>query len=219
MVKLYNWCLKRLLGVRKLTCNDICYVESGYPTFKDLIRQRQHKFLYSMWHERSGYDDDPLAFTIRITVNSNTSTSRTVREMINTNVPDLSLVMKKLKDDKCLAMVTALSFGTIFSKYLMETRASSTKVSWIYNMFHVSSCLGSVMGATLVEELGWRKVIFASGLLTSLGMVMSAFTTSPDLLFFSYAIVAEWICYTHPSTNGSQHPWEGRGRERNYFVK
>ena len=31
MVKFYNWCLKKLFGVRKSTCNDVCYVESGYP--------------------------------------------------------------------------------------------------------------------------------------------------------------------------------------------
>ena len=26
MVKLYNWCLKKLLGVRKSNCNDVCYM-------------------------------------------------------------------------------------------------------------------------------------------------------------------------------------------------
>ena len=29
--KLYNWCIKELLGVRRSTCNDVCYMESGYP--------------------------------------------------------------------------------------------------------------------------------------------------------------------------------------------
>ena len=30
MLKLYNWGLKTLLGVRRSTCNDVCCVESGY---------------------------------------------------------------------------------------------------------------------------------------------------------------------------------------------
>ena len=99
MVKLYNWCLKRLLGVRKLTCNDVCFVESGYPPFKDLIKYRQHKFFHSMWQKRSQYDDDPLAFTIKITIDSNTPTSRTVREMVFTDVSDLCVSMQKVRDD------------------------------------------------------------------------------------------------------------------------
>ena len=89
-----------------------------------------------------------------------------------------------------MAALYGYSFGTIFSEYLMEIRTSSIKVSWIYNLFHVSACLGSVMGATLVEEFGWRNVIFASGLLASLSMTLSAFTTSADFLFFSYSILA-----------------------------
>ncbi|MPC39063.1 Monocarboxylate transporter 13 [Portunus trituberculatus] len=89
-----------------------------------------------------------------------------------------------------MAALYEYSFGTIFSEYLIDLRTSPMKVSWICNLFHVSACLGSVMGATLVEEFGWRKVIFASGLLSSLGMTLSAFTTSADFLFFSYSILA-----------------------------
>lgn len=29
IVKLYNWCQKELLGVRRTTCNDVCYLEAG----------------------------------------------------------------------------------------------------------------------------------------------------------------------------------------------
>ena len=44
MAKLYHWCLKQLLGVRKCTCNDVCYAESRYPPLKDLIKTKQHTF-------------------------------------------------------------------------------------------------------------------------------------------------------------------------------
>ena len=45
MIKLYNWCLKRLLRVKKSTCNGVIYIESGYPPLQDFIKYRQH-FLY-----------------------------------------------------------------------------------------------------------------------------------------------------------------------------
>ena len=72
MVKLYNWCLKKLLGVRKSTCNDVCYVESGYPPLQDLVLYRQHKFSRTEWQERSQFDDDPLTFVIGLVQTSGT---------------------------------------------------------------------------------------------------------------------------------------------------
>ena len=51
IVKLYNWCLKKLLGVRKPTCNDV-YVESGYLALPDLVKYIQHQFLRTEWQER-----------------------------------------------------------------------------------------------------------------------------------------------------------------------
>ncbi len=47
VIKLYNWCLKQLLGVRRTTCNDVCYVESGYPPLQDLVKYRQHKYFFT----------------------------------------------------------------------------------------------------------------------------------------------------------------------------
>ncbi len=52
MIKLYNSCLKRLFGVRKLLCNDLCCVESGYSSFKNLIRHRQHIFFFTVCGRR-----------------------------------------------------------------------------------------------------------------------------------------------------------------------
>ena len=64
MMKLYNWCLKVLLGVRKSTCNDLCYVESGYPPLQDLVCYRQHKFIHASWRERIHQHDNPLHFVL-----------------------------------------------------------------------------------------------------------------------------------------------------------
>ena len=89
-----------------------------------------------------------------------------------------------------LSVACALSYGTIFSEYLTQIQASSIKVSWIYNMYHVSACLGCLMVDTLVEEFGWRKVVFTASVVSSLGIALSAFTTSVDFLFFSYSLLA-----------------------------
>ncbi|XP_045112283.1 monocarboxylate transporter 13-like [Portunus trituberculatus] len=139
------------------------------------------------------YPYGPLELTVTNTVPSISSTFCSFLYTINLSLPPLQCLLpmcKPTKGIKSTASLYGYSFGTIFSEYLIEVRASPTKVSWIYNLFHVSACLGSVMGDTLVEEFGWRKVIFASGLLSSLGMVLSVFTTSADFLFFSYSILA-----------------------------
>ena len=132
-------------------------MESGYPPFKDLIRHRQHKFLYSMWHERSGYDDDPLAFTIRMTVNSNTPTSRTVREMINTNVPDLSLVMQKLKDEMVNSNSSRRSTYKDINPDLLVHRIYTLKHA-VNDIHRISFTQFRVSGHSLACETGrWNQ--------------------------------------------------------------
>lgn len=90
VIKQYNWCLKHLLGVRRTTCNDICYVESGCHSLKDFIINKQHKFFFKIWTERQGYIDDPLMHVINTVIATNTPTSRMVNEYISTDVKDLS---------------------------------------------------------------------------------------------------------------------------------
>ena len=96
MIKLYNWCIKRLLGVRKSTCNDVCYVEAGYPPLQDLVRNKQHKFIRTMWQERSSYTDDPLTFVIALVRGSSTCTGRMLKEFINNDVPEMPVTMQKV---------------------------------------------------------------------------------------------------------------------------
>ncbi len=39
--KIYNWGIKKLLGVRMSTCNDLCYLELGLPPLRALVTHRQ----------------------------------------------------------------------------------------------------------------------------------------------------------------------------------
>ena len=93
IVKLYNWCLKQLLGVRKNTCNDVCYAESGFPPVNDLVKYNQHKFFHRIWKERSEYRDDPLVFVINMIKSSNTVTGRLITEYISNHVIDIKQAM------------------------------------------------------------------------------------------------------------------------------
>ena len=97
IVKLYNWALKQLLSVRRSTCNDVCYIESGYPPIEKLIKQRQRKFFRNMIRERRHYDDDPLMFAVNKILNSNTHTSRYIKELIDNDVDDVRVAMTDLK--------------------------------------------------------------------------------------------------------------------------
>lgn len=90
VIKLYNWALKQLLGVRKTTPNDVCYAEAGYPSLPDLVRWKQHKYISNVLSERSDLVDDPLTFAFEIAKRNNTSTSRTITEFRDTDVPDVS---------------------------------------------------------------------------------------------------------------------------------
>ena len=98
MIKLYNWCLKRLLGVRKSTCNDVCYVEAGYPPLQDLVRYKQHKFVKAMWQDRYLYDDDPLVFVIKVVKSTTTCTGKMLRDFLNNDVTELSEVMQRVRN-------------------------------------------------------------------------------------------------------------------------
>lgn len=90
VVKLYNWAMKALLGVRKTTPNIVCYAELGYPTLPDLVRLRQHKFLNNMWMERHNMHDDPLNFTMNKVISLNTNVGKIVETMTRSDVPSMS---------------------------------------------------------------------------------------------------------------------------------
>ncbi|KAG7168115.1 monocarboxylate transporter 12-B-like [Homarus americanus] len=88
-----------------------------------------------------------------------------------------------------LSSLFGICFGVIFSRYLMEERSSSSTNAWIFNTMY---CLWNMTGIfirPLTSEFGWRKVGVFGGLLCSVSYVMSAFTPSPEFLFFSFSLL------------------------------
>lgn len=96
ITKVYNWVIKQMPGVRKNTASVICYAEAGYPLLPDLMRHKQHKFLFNMWKERNSMIDDPLHFAMVTTIQSNSPVGKLVSEFITTPVPDWDTLMVNL---------------------------------------------------------------------------------------------------------------------------
>ena len=97
VVKLYNWAIKLLLGVRKTTCNDTCYLELGLPPLQDLVRSRQRKFFSGMWRERSLMEDDPLVLTMKTVLGARYRTRNYLHSLIHVGVDDIGEGIENLK--------------------------------------------------------------------------------------------------------------------------
>lgn len=102
--KLYNWCIKQLLGVRKTTSNNLCLVELGYPPLNALVTAKQRKFFRNMWAERNNVEDDPFAHAVQLMLNYNSHTSRYVRSLIFNEVDDIQNAMNRMKQDITISM-------------------------------------------------------------------------------------------------------------------
>lgn len=98
MIRLYNWAIKQILGVRKSTPNDICYAEIGYPSLLDLVRLRQQRFFKKMRLERDGQVDDPLMHAIHIATQSSTAASTVIRDFIATDAPSMQDLMRRVHE-------------------------------------------------------------------------------------------------------------------------
>lgn len=96
VIRLHNWALKHLLGVRKSTPNNVCYVEVGYPSLPELLNLKQYMFFSKMELERPEMTDDPLIFSMEIATIRNTPISRAIRRFIDTNKPDMKNLMQNV---------------------------------------------------------------------------------------------------------------------------
>ena len=92
ITSLYNRCIKELLCVRRSTCNEVCYTETGYPSLRQIVKNKQHKFFRKVWQERSNMVDDPLMFAINLALSSNSPTARLIQQCVTTEVGDVTYV-------------------------------------------------------------------------------------------------------------------------------
>ena len=97
VAKLYNWSLNYLLGVRINSCNDICYIESGYNSLTSIVKLKQRKYFVKFTNERYGLQDDPLGFALRLVLNNTYKTSNYLNNLINSNLDDYLQDSESLK--------------------------------------------------------------------------------------------------------------------------
>ena len=65
-----------MLGVRRTTCNDICYVEAGYVPINTIVKSKQRKFFVNMHRDRIGITDDPFGFVLDLVLKSRYRTEK-----------------------------------------------------------------------------------------------------------------------------------------------
>lgn len=97
--KIYNWGLKSLLDVRGNTCNDICYLESGYPSLKVLVKKRQRIFFKDKWEEREAMNDDPFVFVVKTVFDAGVSTRHYLADLLHGNPDDIQVGCNDMKNN------------------------------------------------------------------------------------------------------------------------
>ncbi|XP_071521342.1 LOW QUALITY PROTEIN: monocarboxylate transporter 12-B-like [Panulirus ornatus] len=88
-----------------------------------------------------------------------------------------------------LVPVVGLSFGVLFSRYLLGEGTSSSTTAWIFNtQCFVWNMMGFLV-RPLAKEFSWRRVAIVGVLLASTSTIISAFSPSPEFLFFSFSLL------------------------------
>ena len=97
VAKLYNMCVKSMLGVRNTTCNDLCYLELGIPPVKALVMKQQRHFLQTLYRGRVDHHEDPWKYAVSLTIDARLATGRYLHDLLVTDVDDVSVAMQHLK--------------------------------------------------------------------------------------------------------------------------
>lgn len=90
------------------------------------------------------------------------------------------------------------SFGVIYVEFLNYFGEGKAKTAWIGSLFMAMPLLSGPIASFLTDRYGCRKVTIAGSILASLGFVISSFSTSMEMLFFTFGILAGFglsLCY------------------------
>lgn len=90
------------------------------------------------------------------------------------------------------------SFGVIFVEFLKHFGEGKAKTAWIGSLFMAIPLLSGPIASFLTDRYGCRKVTVAGSILASLGFVISSFSNSMEMLFFTFGMLAGFglsLCY------------------------
>lgn len=82
------------------------------------------------------------------------------------------------------------SFGIIYPELLNTFGASKSATSWIGSLFVGIPLISGPLAGLFVTKYGCRSATIIGGLITSLGMLVSSFSNSLEMLTFTYGVVA-----------------------------
>ena len=127
MEKIYNMCIKHLLGVIKNITTSLCLIELGCPPLKALVKQRPRKFFKKMWAEREDMLDDPFSHVMHLMRNSNTSTARYITNLIGSDMDDVSQAMNLLHQEVTNSQSSRCTYYKKINPHLSVHDIYSTK--------------------------------------------------------------------------------------------
>lgn len=84
----------------------------------------------------------------------------------------------------------AFTFGVIYSDLLSSFGASKSTTSWVGSLFVGIPLLCGPLAGVFVSKYGCRSSAIFGGIITSLGMLLSSFANSIEMLCFTYGILA-----------------------------
>lgn len=90
------------------------------------------------------------------------------------------------------------SFGVLFVEFLEYFNEGKSYTSWIGSLFMAMPLLSGPIASFLTDRFGCRRVTIAGALMASAGFIASSFTSSLEMLFFTFGIVAGFglsLCY------------------------
>lgn len=90
------------------------------------------------------------------------------------------------------------SFGVIYVEFLNYFGEGKGKTAWIGSLFMAMPLLSGPVASFLTDRYGCRKVTIAGSILACIGFVISSFSTSMEMLFLTFGIIAGFglsLCY------------------------
>lgn len=84
----------------------------------------------------------------------------------------------------------AFSFGLIYTELLQYFHESKSKTAWIGSLFLAVPLMAGPVLSNLVDKYGCQKMTFIGGLLACLGFALASISTSIEMLYLTFGLVA-----------------------------
>lgn len=90
------------------------------------------------------------------------------------------------------------SFGVIFAEFLNYFGESKAKTAWVGSLFMAMPLLSGPIASFMTDRFGCRKMTILGAILSSVGFLLSSFTDSMLMLYFTFGVLAGFglsLCY------------------------